>query len=245
MNYGRAVVLVTCVVLLHAGRPPGHGRRCAGADGRPLDRPGLSLPHGRSAPRAAPALHDDRRAVGRARAAPPRHDGLGGGPAGAGLRGRAVRSGTAAGREPLLRHPSGRDRPRQVEQALGRAAHALSQVQLRRHGPGPLSPLDRAPGRSSSPARARQLHGGHGGVDLRPEVSGLHGPRGADGVLADRDGEPQLDHAAAHHRLDPQRSGMDERQLHEAAPQHAVRLRVLRSRHQRRQPRALRRGADP
>ena len=81
-------------------------------------------------------------------------------------------------------------------------------------------------------------------MDLRPEISGLHGPRGADGVLANRDGEPQLDHAAAHHRLDPQRSGVDERQLHEAATQRAVRLRVLRSRHQRRQPRALCRGAD-
>ena len=49
------------------------------------------------------------------------------------------------------------------------------------------------------------------------EVSGLHGRAGADGVAADRDVEPQLDDAAADHRLHPQRSGVEERQLHDAA----------------------------
>ena len=55
---------------LHAGRAPGHGRRRAGAEGRPLGRTGLSLPHRRSAARAARALHHDRRAVRRAGADP-------------------------------------------------------------------------------------------------------------------------------------------------------------------------------
>ena len=48
-------------------------------------------------------------------------------------------------------------------------------------------------------------------------LSGLHGRAGADGVAADRDVEPQLDDAADDHRLGPQRSGLEERQLHDAA----------------------------
>ena len=35
--------------------------------------------------------------------------------------------------------------------------------------------------------RARQLDGRHADLDLGPEISGLHGRRGADGVAADRD----------------------------------------------------------
>jgi homoserine O-acetyltransferase len=60
-------------------------------------------------------------------------------------------------------------------------------------------------------------------VDLAVEAPEVHGHRRADGVPADRDGEPQLDDAPAHHRFDPQRSGVDERQLHEAAEERAVR----------------------
>ena len=90
----------------------------------------------------------------------------------------------------------------------------------------------------------RQLDGRHGDLDLRHEVSRVHGRRGADGVPADRDVEPQLDAAAADHRFDPQRPRLEGRQLHEAAAKRALRVRLLRHRDQRRQPGAVQGGAD-
>ena len=51
------------------------------------------------------------------------------------------------------------------------------------------------------------------GVDL----SGLHGRAGAHGLAADRDVQPQLDDAAHADRRDPQRSGLEGRQLHDPA----------------------------
>ena len=95
----------------------------------------LPLPHRRGAARAAPALHDRRRAHRRAGADPARHR-----PARApacstpAFARRAVRPGPAARREPLLHHPSRRDRHRQVEQALRRPAREVPALQLRRHG---------------------------------------------------------------------------------------------------------------
>jgi len=60
----------------------------------------------------------------------------------------------------------------------------------------------------------------------------------------DRDVQPQFDDAPPDHRLHPQRPRVDERQLHQAATQPAVRLGVLRRRHQRREPATLQGGAD-
>ncbi len=60
----------------------------------------------------------------------------------------------------------------------------------------------------------RQFDGRHADLDLGPEISGLHGRRGADGVLTDRDVRPQLDDAPPDHRFHPQRPRVDERQLY-------------------------------
>ena len=46
------------------------------------------------------------------------------------------------------------------------------------------------------------------------EISGFHGCPCAHGLVAHRDGQPQLDDAAHDHRFGPQRSGMEQRQLH-------------------------------
>src|SRR5262249_10097659 len=80
---------------------------------------------------------------------------------GTGVRRGAVRARTAAGRDPVLRDPAGRHRPRKVEQALRRVAHALSKIQLRRHGRSALPFADRASGSAPSPARSRVLDGRH------------------------------------------------------------------------------------
>jgi len=61
---------------------------------------------------------------------------------------------------------------------------------------------------------------------------------------ADRDVEPQLDAAPADHRLDSQRPRVEERSVHGAASERALRVGVLRDRDQRRHPGALQGSAD-
>ena len=65
------------------------------------------------------------------------------------------------------------------------------------------------------------------------KYAGLHGCRGADGLFAHRDVEPQLDVASPDHRFDPQRPRLEGRRLHAAAAKRPLRVRVLRHRHQR------------
>ena len=128
MTYGRAVGLGTCLWLFMLAVHP------ALAADLPAPKEGdwvardFRFHTGEVLPRAAPALHDDRCADRRAGAGAARHRGLGREHARAGLRRRAVRPGPAAGRQPLLRDPSGRDRPRQVEQALRRPAREVSRA---------------------------------------------------------------------------------------------------------------------
>ena len=50
------------------------------------------------------------------------------------VRRRTVRRGPAARRHEILHHHSGLARPRQIDQAVGRAAREIPEVQLRRHG---------------------------------------------------------------------------------------------------------------
>ena len=133
------------------------------------------------------------------------------------LRRRAVRHGPAARRDEILHHHSGRGRPRQIVQALRRPARQVPEIQLRRHGRGPLSPDQGGPRRPPSAPGDRQLDGRHAHVAVGREVSRLHGRAGADGVAALRDGQPQLDAAAPADRYDPHRSGLQRRQLHRAA----------------------------
>ena len=71
------------------------------------------------------------------------------------------------------------------------------QIQLRRHGRGAVSAGQGAPEDRPRAPRDRQLDGRHACLALGAEVSGLHGRGRADGLAADRDGEPQLDDAAA------------------------------------------------
>jgi homoserine O-acetyltransferase len=104
-----------------------------------------------------------------------------------------------------------------VLEALGRLAGELSPVQLRRHGSRPVSAGHRAPRPAPREAGHRQLDGRHARLDVGAEVSGLHGHRRAHGVATDRDVGPELADAPADHRLRPERPGVDERQLHEAA----------------------------
>jgi len=65
----------------------------------------------------------------------------------------------------------------------------------------PPAPGERAPRRQAPAPRDRQLDGRHGDLDLGAEVSARHGHRGADGLAADRDVEPQLDDAAPDRRF--------------------------------------------
>ena len=71
----------------------------------------------------------------------------------------------------------------------------------------------------------------------------VHGRAGADGLAAYRNGEPQLDHAPPYRRFDSQRPGVDERQLHQAAQERAIRFGVLCLCKQRRHAGALQGGA--
>ena len=118
----------------------------------------------------------------------------------------------------VLHHPARRHRHREVVQAFRRHAQrsfpqynyddmVAAQYQLVTETWADPPP---APG-------ARQLDGRHADLDLGCHLSGLHGCAGADGFAADRDVEPQLDDAAPDHRCDPQRSGLEGRQLHDAA----------------------------
>ena len=206
-----------------------------------LDRQGFPLPHRRGDARAAPALHDGRRADRRAGADPARHRRLRRELPDAGLRRRAVRRGPAARRHEVLHHPARRDRRRQIGQAVRRPAREVPALQLRRHGRGAVPAGDRRPRRQPPAPGDRQLDGRHADLDVGRGLSGLHGRAGADGVAADRDVEPQLDDAADDHRRDPQRSRLEQRQLHHAAARIPHRQRVLRHRHQRRHAGAIRR----
>ena len=134
----------------------------------------------------------------------------------------------------VFHHPAGRDRRREIVQALRRPARQISALQLRRHGRRAVPAGDRGPGHPPPAPRARQFDGRHADLDLGRDIPGLHGCAGADGVAADRDVEPQLDDAAHDHRHDPQRSGLERRQLHDPAARAEGRQRVLRHRHQRR-----------
>ena len=98
----------------------------------------------------------------------------------------------------LLHHPAGRDRPRQIEQAVGRPARRSSrstttttwstaQYRLLTEGLG----IDaRAPG-------DRQLDGRHADLDVGREVSGLHGRAVPMASQPTEMAEPQLDDAPA------------------------------------------------
>ena len=114
----------------------------------------------------------------------------------------------------VLHHPPGRGRPRQIIETLRRPARQVPEIQLRRHGRGPL-PADQ--GRPRHPPSApgdRQLDGRHAHLAVGRQVSRRHGCARADGVAALRDGEPQLDAAPAAGRHHPHRSRLQERRLH-------------------------------
>ena len=190
---------------------------CRRAEGRRLDRTRLPLPHRRSAARAAAALHDRRRAIQASRCwsctAPPA-------PAPAccaGLRGRAVRRRASRSTREILHHSSRRDRRGQVLQAFRRPAREVSRATTTTTWSRPIPAGHRRLGHPPSASGHRQLDGRHARLDLGRDVSRLHGCAGADGLAADRDVRPQLDDAAHADRCDPQRSGVERRQLHGAA----------------------------
>ena len=108
-------------------------------------------------------------------------------------------------------------RPRQIVETLRRPARQVPEIQLRRHGRSPVPP-DQGRPRHPPPAPGdRQLHGRHAHLAVGREVSRLHGRARAHGVATLRDGEPQLDAAAADDRHHPHRSRVQERRLHGAA----------------------------
>ena len=84
---------------------------------------------------------------------------------------------------------------------------------------GPIPAGHGALGRAPRAAGPGGLDGRHAHLALGPEISRRHGHRRADGVVADRDVRPQLDDTPSDHRCDPQRPGVDERQLHHTATQ--------------------------
>ena len=182
----------------------GLGRRLSGAAGSIVGRARLPCPHWRSHAAAATALPNHRRADGRAGPRAAWYGRLGRQHAHARVRRRALRTRATARRLALLHHHSRHARPRQVVQALGRSAHEVPEVQLRGHGGCALPTAHRALEHQASARGHRQLDGRHGDLDLRCEVSRVHGYRGTDGLLADGDVEPQLDDASADHRLDSQ-----------------------------------------
>src|SRR6266849_5966275 len=96
---------------------------------------------------------------------------------------------------------------------FGRPARALSQVQLRRHGAGAISPRDRGPGHQAPAPGAGQLDGRHADLDLGREVPRRHGRARAHGLPTDRHVGPQLDAAQDARRRDPKRLGLERRQL--------------------------------
>ena len=209
-----------------------------------LDRARFQVPHRRGHARASPALHDGRRALRPAGAGAARHDGLGGQHADAGLRRRAVRARPAARCRPVLHHPPGRHRPRQIVQALRRPESEIPQVRLRRHGRRPLSPAQGRPRHQPPAPGDRQFDGRHAHLAVGLEISGFHGRPRAHGGPADGDVEPQLDDAAADHRFDPQRSRLEGRRLHGPAQGLPDGRRVLRHRHLGRHARLPEDGAD-
>ncbi len=160
------------------------GRGISGAIGGRVGRARLSLSYRRDHARAPPGLPHHRRALRRAGSRVARNGGVGRQHADAGLRRRALRGGTTARRLALLHHHSRHARSREVVQALGRPASAVSEVQLRRHGRRALPAPHRAPQSEARARGDRQFHGRHGNLDLRNQVSVLYGHRRADGVPA-------------------------------------------------------------
>ena len=226
---------------LFADRAAGAGRGLSRAERGRLDRQGLPLPHRRCDARGSPALHDGRRADRRAGAAPAWHRRSGCELPDARLCRRTVRRRPAARCQEIFHHPAGRDRRREIGQAVRRPARQVPALQLCRHGRGAAPAGDRGPRHQASAARHRQLDGRHADLDVGLGLSGLHGRAGADGSAADGDVEPQLDDAADDHRRGTQRSRLEQRQLHHAAARLPHRQCVLPHRHQRRHAWPIRR----
>ena len=224
----------------HPDGPSGLGRRLPRAAGRQLGRARLPLPHRRGAARAAPALHDRRRAHRRAGADPARHDRIGRGPARprpspASCSAPGSRS-TPAATTSSCRTPSATASRASRRTACARAFRSTttttwSQAQYRlltehlgvRH-------LRLVLGNSMGGMQTwiwAQKYPDF--MDVAVPMASLPTEMASRNWMMRR----------LHHRLDPQRSGVDERQLHQAAAQRAVRLGVLRHRHQRRQPGAV------
>ena len=170
-----------------------------------LHRPRFQIPRRRGDGGIEAALYDRRRADRPAGAGIARHQWLGRQHADAGLCRRIVRRRPAARRFEILHHHSRRHRPRQILKTLRRDEDRISELRLRRHGRGAISPGEGRPRHQASAACDRKFHGRHACLAVGRKISGHDGHCGADGLAADRDGGAQLDAAADDDRDHPQR----------------------------------------
>ena len=100
-------------------------------------------------------------------------------------------AGRAARHDALLRDPARRHRPRALEQAERRTAHALPALRLRRHGARAVPAGDRAPRRRAPAARDGHLDGRHAHVGVGRDLPRLHGRADAARLPAGRDRRAQ------------------------------------------------------
>ena len=125
--------------------------------------------------------------------------------------------GTAPRREPLLPGDPGRDRPRRIVPTQSGPPRAISALRLRRHGRGAVPAPDSRARCEPPAARPRHVDGWNARLGLGGDSPRVHGrPRPAR-LGPDADRRPQSDPAEDDHRRHPDRPGVEERRIRDAA----------------------------
>ena len=137
----------------------------------------------------------------------------------------------------LLHYLAGRARRGKIVQAIRWPARGFPEIQLRRHRAGAISIGDRKPGRAPPASGAGKFRRRDASVAMGRDLPGFYGRARGACVAAGRSCRTQLDHAPYDHRYDPQRPGVEWRQLHQATAQSAGGSDVFQYGDQRRQRR--------
>ena len=115
----------------------------------------------------------------------------------------------------ILDHPSRQYRPRQIVQAVRRAANEIPEIRLCRHGRGAAPDADRRARHHAHAPDHGHVDGLHAQLHLGRGLSRLRERADAAGLPADRDCGAQPHVAADGDRRDQEGSGLERRQLHE------------------------------